>query len=318
MNIPEFYVEPANYVSDLDELRYLRTTVFVEEQQIPPDIEFDELDSACHHVLARDGSTQAIGTGRLTPDGRIGRLAVLPQWRRQGVGRSLLQALIEKAATLALTSVTLHAQVSAVGFYQRQGFINDGDVYRKAGIAHQPMRLILAKSEVPGRAPVGAGAESVEAERIETLESAVAATEQLISGARRQLCIFSRDLESKLYGQKAIAEALKQFALRNRGDGVRIIIQEPANLAGQLHPVLELAQRLPSHIQLRAPEEAEDQHYLPAFVLNDGGYLFRPLANRIEGHWSPSLPARNRQLRDEFDQIWQRSRLCTEFRALAL
>ena len=318
MNIPDFYIEPANYASDVEELRYLRTLVFVEEQLIPSEIEFDDLDPQCLHFLARDGQAQAIGTGRLTADGRIGRMAVVKEWRGQGVGRSLLRALLEKAGKLGLTSVVLDAQLSALGFYEQHGFEKDGEVYAKAGIAHQPMRLAIEALVNPVRGTSKPLAESVEAERIETLESIVLATEQLINAARRQLCIFSRDLDFKIYGQSAIAEALKQFALRNRGDGVRIILQEPANLAGQMHPVLALAQRLPSHIQLRAPEEAEDQQYLPAFAINDGGYLFRPLGNRYEGHWSPNLPARNRQLRDEFEQIWQRSRICTEFRALAL
>lgn len=114
-------------------------------------------------------------------------------------------------------------------------------------------------------------------------------------------------------------EALKQLALRNRGGGVQIIIQEPANLRGQTHPVLELAQRLTSHFQIRTPVESEDLQYLSAFLTNDSdGYLFRLLGNRYEGHWSPNLPAKNRRLQEEFERVWHRSVPCSEFRVLGL
>lgn len=319
MNIPDFYVEPANYAADFDELRYLRTLVFVEEQQIAADIEFDDLDRQCHHVIARDGQGRAIGTGRLSPAGQLGRMAVLAEWRRQGVGASVLRALLEKARTVGLVNVVAHSQVDALGFYQKFGFSPEGAVFLAAGIAHQQVRLILQPLEMLSRPLPKPKAPTLEAVRLDTLELMLEASEQLISGARRQLAIYSRDLEYKLYGHKATVEALKQLALRNRNSCVQLIIQEPTNLSGQLHPVIELAQRLPSHFLIRAPLETEDLQYLPAFIANDSdGYLFRPLGDRSEGHWSPNLPSRNRQLRDEFERVWQRCRPCSEFRTLAL
>ncbi|MCQ8128238.1 GNAT family N-acetyltransferase [Methylomonas rivi] len=319
MQITNFYLEPANYEVDFDALHYVRHEVFVLEHRIPPEVEFDELDRQCHHVIARDEQSRPIATGRLSPDGKIGRMAVLRDWRNQRVGQSMLRFLLEKARQLGLETVSADAQLAALDFYRKAGFVEEGAVFVAAGIPHQTLRLLLQPLDKSVRRTAKPAAASVQAMRLETLESASAATLQLIADARRQLTIYSRDLEYALYGHNEIVEALKQFALRNRGGGVRIIIQEPANLRGQTHPVLELAQRLTSHFQICAPVEAEDLQYLSAFLLNDsGGYLFRLLGNRYEGHWSPNLPAKNRRLQEEFERVWQRSRPCTEFRVLGL
>ena len=319
MNIPSFYVEPAYFEGDVEELYFVRKQVFVLEQQIPSELEFDELDSQSHHVIARDAERNPIGTGRLSPDGRIGRMAVLADWRRQRVGESLLRALLEKARKLGRSQVTVHAQTSAVGFYQKYGFIPEAQPFLSAGISHQLMRLNLPPLEQSARPVVKVREQSVPAERLDSVDSAVAATVQLIEQSRRQLCIYSRDLEYAVYGQKAIVEALKQFALRNRNAEVQIIIQDPASLHSSGHPVLDLAQKLTSYFLLRTPLESEDLQYMSAFLASDrDGYLFRLQANRYEGHWSPNLPSQNRQLREEFERVWQRSRPCTEFRALGL
>ncbi len=319
MNIPNYYLEPADYVVDFEDLRYVRNLVFVEEQQIPTEIEFDELDRQCHHFVVRDAQYGPIGTARLSPEGKIGRMAVLKEWRRQGVGESLLRALIEKARNLGLTKVTANAQLAALSFYEKFGFTQEGEAFIEAGIPHQAMGLALQPLDKPVRPTPKSRAPSVHAMRLETDEATFAATLQLITGARRQICIYSRDLEYGLYGQNEIVEALKQFSLCNRNGVVQIIIQDPASLQNQTHPVLELAQRLPSYFLIRTPIEAEDLEYLSTFVINDSdGYLFRLLGSRYEGHWSPNLPARNRQLSEEFERVWQRSRPCTEFRALGL
>jgi len=108
------------------------------------------------------------------------------------------------------------------------------------------------------------------------------------------------------------------LVLRNNCE-IEIIIQEPASLRGQSHPVLELAQRLSSHFLIRTPVEEQDIQYPSAFIVNDSdGYLFRLIGSRFEGVWSPNLPARNKQLSEEFQRVWQCSRPCTEFRALGL
>lgn len=143
MSTPSWHIVVADWVRDRDVLRHVRETVFVDEQHVPPDMEWDELDADADHVLALDDAGHPVGTGRLTSDHAIGRMAVLPTWRGRGVGAGLLQALIERARTHGWPTVTLHAQVSAIGFYRRFGFRGHGEVFVEAGIEHRCMVLTL-------------------------------------------------------------------------------------------------------------------------------------------------------------------------------
>jgi predicted GNAT family N-acyltransferase len=121
----------------------LRFAVFVGEQNVPPGIELDDLDADCIHAVAFDVDGNAIGTGRLLPDGRIGRMAVAKDWRRRGVGAELLEALTAEARKHGHAEVTLSAQLQAAEFYRNQGFQAEGKIYEEAGILHQKMRKKL-------------------------------------------------------------------------------------------------------------------------------------------------------------------------------
>ena len=121
------------------ELSAVRRTVFVVEQQVPEDLEWDGLDPDYLHAVARAADGRAIGTGRLLPDGRIGRMAVLADWRGLGVGAALLQCLLHQARARGDRHIHLHAQVSAVGFYARAGFVAYGEEFMDAGIRHLSM-----------------------------------------------------------------------------------------------------------------------------------------------------------------------------------
>ncbi len=128
----------------------IRLAVFVEEQGVPAHMELDGADVDCTHVLAFDRDGQAIATARLMPDGRIGRLAVRPAWRGQGIGSALLHALLEQAGHQGMARVYLHAQRQTCGFYARRGFIQAGAEYLEAGIPHQTMTLELSDVPVGG------------------------------------------------------------------------------------------------------------------------------------------------------------------------
>ena len=121
----------------------LRFAIFVGEQNVPAGIELDDLDATCTHAVAYDVDGKAIGTGRLLPDGRIGRMAVVPEWRRRGVGAEILAALIDEARKRGHQEVALSAQLQAAEFYREHGFVAEGKVYEEAGILHQQMRKAL-------------------------------------------------------------------------------------------------------------------------------------------------------------------------------
>jgi predicted GNAT family N-acyltransferase len=121
----------------------IRYTVFVDEQRVPPELELDEWDARSRHALARDASGRAVGTGRLLPDGHIGRMAVLAPARARGVGSVLLCALMDEARRAGHATVELSAQTHARAFYELHGFIAHGPEYDDAGIPHVAMRRAL-------------------------------------------------------------------------------------------------------------------------------------------------------------------------------
>jgi predicted GNAT family N-acyltransferase len=127
--------------------RPVREEVFIEEQRVPRGLEWDEWDKRSDHAVACDAKGRAIGTARLLPDGRIGRMAVLREWRRRGVGAALMEALLQKARGQSLSRVTLHAQTHATGFYRRFGFSERGGEFLEAGIPHVEMTLELSPAQ---------------------------------------------------------------------------------------------------------------------------------------------------------------------------
>lgn len=121
----------------------LRFAIFVGEQNVPPGIELDDQDASCVHAVAFDVDGKAIGTGRLLPDGHIGRMAVVKEWRRRGIGAEILEALTGEARKRGHAEVVLSAQLQAMEFYRGFGFEAEGKVYEDAGILHQKMRKKL-------------------------------------------------------------------------------------------------------------------------------------------------------------------------------
>jgi len=121
----------------------VRTSVFVYEQAVSPEDEWDAMDAECLHFVARDRAGNAIGTARLLPDGHIGRMAVLGAFRGQGIGDALLKSAIDSARQAGHSQAILNAQLTALGFYQRHGFQAYGPVFDDAGIDHKAMKLIL-------------------------------------------------------------------------------------------------------------------------------------------------------------------------------
>ena len=134
-----FAIRHVDWAAGREALRAVRRAVFIVEQAIPEDLEWDEFDAICPHALVEDDSGSPIGCGRLLPDGYIGRLAVLPAWRGRGVGSALLLDLMALARTRGHTRVLLKAQTQAMPFYARHGFAVLGDEFLEAGIPHRAM-----------------------------------------------------------------------------------------------------------------------------------------------------------------------------------
>ena len=138
-----FTVRRVDWPEARDGLRSVRRAVFIDEQSIPEDMEWDEFDEASDHAIAEDSAGTAVGCARLLPDGHIGRLAVLSAWRGRGVGSALLMQLVELARARGHARAILNSQAHAMPFYARHGFVAEGDEYLEAGIPHQTMTRTL-------------------------------------------------------------------------------------------------------------------------------------------------------------------------------
>jgi predicted GNAT family N-acyltransferase len=140
MQTERFGVRPANWLVDAPALQAVRRAVFIEEQKVPAELEWEDQDALAWHWLAEDTDGRPIGTARLLPTGQIGRMAVLAPWRRRGVGSALLRAVLHDAPRHVAGPLWLNAQRSAEGFYGRAGFAAEGPVFDEAGIPHRAMR----------------------------------------------------------------------------------------------------------------------------------------------------------------------------------
>jgi len=314
----DFRVEHAAWDRDLADLREVREEVFVIEQQVSREEEWDELDALSHHVLARANDGVPIGTGRLTPERKIGRMAVRKPWRGKQVGAALLRTLVERARELGYTEVELHSQVSAIGFYEAFGFESYGEEFVEANIRHRHMRLALAPMTAPERASL-APAPQNEDYHTTTRDETLATFLALLHGAARDVAICSRELDPGLLDHADVLAALQHIGTQGRGARVRILVRDPDRAMHDGNRLIALAQRLSSVFEIRVPEFDEDRHYTSAFILTDrSGYLFRPDALRYEGEGGSYAPGRHRQLLSYFEQVWERARGADELRQLSL
>lgn len=136
-----FTLQEVSWLTEEVQLSQIRQQVFIDEQQVPVALEWDGLDEDAVHLLALDQDGNAIGCARILPGGSIGRMAVLPNRRGQGVGRALLQAAIASCRAHGWLDISLSAQAHAIGFYQQAGFSVCSEEYLDAGIPHYDMLL---------------------------------------------------------------------------------------------------------------------------------------------------------------------------------
>ncbi len=244
-----------------EKLRAIRQRVFIEEQNVPLDLEWDGLDDQATHFIALNEMGLALGTARLVATGQIGRLAVLEEQRGRHIGRQLLDAAIAHAASAGMTRVFLHAQMHAEGFYRKAGFLPVGAEFVEAGIPHIEMELALP---IPFEASVRSRGLPVVNPTIppaavlpnisRTFQSEFdcrAAVVELLKSARRKVLILSPDLDRTLFAYEPCLVAISEFVRRSRHATARVLVEDTKSIAEIAHPLLELARRMPSKIEMR-------------------------------------------------------------------
>jgi predicted GNAT family N-acyltransferase len=300
-------VVDARYPADFDKLRAVREPVFVVEQHCPIEEEWDALDAPSAHALVLNERDEPVATGRLTPDHKIGRMAVLAGYRGSGVGALVMERLIAKARELGYPELALSSQVHAIPFYERFGFIADGPEYLDANIPHRMMYRPL-----PAQASTGVI-------RFDRAASARVTAMDLMRAARHRIGIATHSLDAELFDNEAAVALVRRVAMSGRGARIQILIEDvtPAIQAG--HRLVELAQRLSSLVEVRRANRRDDPEFGPAAVLTDaGGWLRRPDPMRYEGEAGLDDRPRCREMWLTFERSWERAQPEAAVRALKL
>ena len=313
---PDFRIRRADWERDGEALRAIRTLVFVEEQSVPADLEWDVEDQHATHLLAEDAQGRAIGTARLLPTGQIGRMAVLAAWRGRGVGRALLEELLAISAKEGGPAAFLNAQSAALPFYARFGFTAVGEELMEAGIPHRTMVLRGAPAPLATGLADRVLGESSGSIALDGREAVRRAGVQMAAQAERELRLFSHDLDPDLYDNRGFLDAVRRVALHGRGTPVRILLFHAEPPVRKGHRLIEAARQLSSKIQIhRVP--VDFQRNTEAYLLaDDRGYVLRRLADTYEAKADFNDPKEVRRLSERFDHIWELGDIHQELRRL--
>ena len=300
-------VVDARYPADVEKLRAVREPVFVVEQHCPIEEEWDALDEPSLHALVLNERDEPVATGRLTPDHKIGRMAVLAAYRGSGVGALVMEHLIAKARARGDGELALSSQVHAIPFYERFGFIADGPEYLDANIPHRMMYRPL-----PRQTPTGLlGFDRAATARVTAMD--------LMRAARHRIGIASHSLDAELFDHEAVISLIKRVAMSGRGARIQILVEDIAPAIQASHRLVGLAQRLSSLVEIRRANRRDDPEFGAAVVLTDaGGWLRRPDPTRYEGEAGLDDRPRCRELWLSFERSWERAQPETAVRALKL
>jgi predicted GNAT family N-acyltransferase len=315
MEISQFGTRLADWTRDEAALRALRTTVFVKEQSVPENEEWDGLDPDCVHAIAELPPEGIVGTGRLHPSGKIGRMAVLAEWRGLGIGAAILRALLDEARRSGLESVYLHAQLPVLGFYARFGFVAEGPEFDEAGIPHRLMRLRLAGTDAGSETDQETtGTRRVLSGKQEFAEAVTDVAEL----ATRSLAIFTPDLEHGVYDSSRFLEAIKRLVLSRSHARIRVLISDPGRIQHTVNRFLYVGRRLSTFIEFRHLPESYQGRSDAFLIADDSALVYRSRADRWEGIMDSHEPRVARVYLLQFDEMWQTSEPAGELRELRL
>ncbi|WP_404419755.1 GNAT family N-acetyltransferase [Marinospirillum sp.] len=232
--------------------RKVRYKVFVEEQQIPEEHEWDEQDPVSEHFLLQINDRPA-ATARLTPDGKVGRFAVLAKLRDKKLGTRLMQRILDHAKRLGLKKLQLNAQMEVVNFYLKQGFKISGEEFLEVGIPHLPMEksLIadLQEETQVSQEDIQEALATTSQVRLQGKEQLQACIETLIAQAARSVSLETPAYSSRWFTDAALAPLLS-LAKRHPHSRVQFLLGETLQFSRQSSNLLKLHQRAPSHIEI--------------------------------------------------------------------
>ena len=299
-------IDVVSWNLEASSLRRIRDQVFTEEQGVPPEIEQDDHDATATHFLVKQAGT-AVGCGRLLPDGKVGRMAVLQEYRGRGVGGELLDAIVKHAYGNGVSRLYLHAQSQAADFYRRAGFQAYGDEFEEAGIPHVAMSLepdySNADSFITG---------------VDFPEPFATLAVALSKGARRHLRIYSHRLDHEVFDNPELASALTRLVRRGRQSDIRILINDAMPMTSRGHRLLELSRRLSSTISIRVLDEHPELPEATFVVRDNDGILYKPDEHGANGFYEPGSRASAKRFVTAFDTLWRWGQIDPRLRRLTM
>lgn len=306
------------------DIRTIRQAVFVEEQRVPPELEWDDTDEIADHYLVVLPDNTPVGVGRLfstlEETAHIGRMAILPDHRGKGIGEILLRHLVTEAAS-QFSELQLSAQEHAVPFYQRSGFHVCSDFYDDAGIPHVDMRCLapqlVSDAFHTRQNPMLLGKDR-DAWLFNSESSMTGLMDSVTGQARQRIWLYDRLLDHDLYDRLRFRELISTLARRHRLSEVRLLIHDDKPLVKHRHQIVELMRRLPSRIELRLVNEDYPVEDRPFLLADREGVVFRHDFSRPEGFANFSDSGRVRLLAESFQRMWDAGKRSLELRELPL
>ncbi|MEJ2133066.1 MAG: GNAT family N-acetyltransferase [Gammaproteobacteria bacterium] len=328
----KYQIIEAKWDKHEEVLKHIRRRVFVEEQQIPTDIEFDAEDEQATHLVAVDDARNCVGAARLLPSGQIGRMAVLSPHRGNGVGRMLLDAALERARADGQYGVFVHSPETVSAFFEKAGFIAVGTPFDESGTPHVKMTQELGVEFVPPEVnvrpvlnevretspDVGSDAPPKGMIKIESVAECRDQVIEMTKYARRCVRIYSQELDPHLFDHSELAEILSEFARLSDHSEVLIMIHSSDRMVKTGHRLMTLMTRIPSkvHIRLVPEEQLEDERTF--VVVDDHSTLLLSKSHQCVGFADYGNRPLTKQFADEFERHWKQSREDTYLRSIAM
>lgn len=305
-------------------LKAIRQQVFIEEQKVPPELEWDDTDEIADHYLVVTADNTPAGVARLYPSvtdtAHIGRMAVLPEFRGKGVGDMLMRHMLNESRG-HYQDLYLSAQTHAIHFYQRFGFHVCSTPYDDAGIPHVDMKCLapaLILPELDKRPSPMVLGEDHESWLVNSEPDLIQVVDSVANQTRQQLWLYDRELEHDLYDRLRFREILSAIARRHRLSEVRLLIHDDKPLVKRRHQVIELMKRLPSKIELRIVSEAHPCEEQPFMIVDRQAVVYRHEFGKPAGFAQLSAGGRAKLLSEAYQRMWDTGTPSKEFRQLGI
>jgi predicted GNAT family N-acyltransferase len=293
-------------------LRLIRQKVFVEEQQVPEDLEWDKLDKQAIHFLGKEGN-HPVACARLVGDKYLGRVAVLKEYRSHGWGGRLIRAAEQYLLARHKGRLSLNAQANSYNFYFKNGYRPDDEMFWDANIPHLKMTKILSRPNSSSNALIlGKDQESHYSEQ----PAAGAVWFQIGSSqAHRELTIQITDLAHPVFNNANCVANISKFIRESNQRKVRILInQEVPGLSE--HPLLQLQQRMSSRILIRCvPMKSDRESYGNHIIFDQTGHMKFDVKTTYCCFDNRLTVSRHKA---HFEQYWTKSKGLVEGRNLRL